>query len=151
MGLSPNRSDVIRSMAERVREATLHPAGGKKKKESIENKNKLDQLTYALEKLQKENKDKIPQEMQDDIDSAIKAGKEAVKSGDSEKIKKEIENINELTSKLSTELYKNGAPQQPEDGEASCEPQSENPGSGSGEEAEEGEVIDAEFEDMDKK
>ncbi|MEN8222672.1 MAG: molecular chaperone DnaK [Acidobacteriota bacterium] len=144
-GLSDEEIDQM------VKDAEKHSEEDQKQKESIENRNKLDQIIYALEKLQKENKDKIPQEMQDDIDAAVNAGKEAVKSGDAEKIKKEIENINELTSKLSTELYKNGAPQQPEGGETSGEPQSENPGEGSGEEAEEGEVIDAEFEDMDKK
>ena len=134
-----------------VKDAEKHSEDDKKQKEVIENRNKLDQIIYALEKLQKENKDKIPQEMQDDIESAINAGKEAVKSGDDEKIKNEIENINELTAKLSTELYKNGAPQQPEGDETSGEPQSENPGNEGGQEAEEGEVIDAEFEDMDKK
>ncbi|MCK5220305.1 MAG: molecular chaperone DnaK [Candidatus Aminicenantes bacterium] len=134
-----------------VKDAEKHSEDDKKQKEVIESKNKLDQIIYALEKLQKENKDKIPQEMQDDIESAIKAGKEAVQSGDDERIKKEIENINELTSKLSTELYKDGAPQQPEGGETQGEPQSENSGSDSGKEADEGEVIDAEFEDMDKK
>ncbi len=144
-GLSEDEIDQM------VKDAEKHSDEDKKQKEVIENRNKLDQIIYALEKLQKENKDKIPQEMQDDIESAINAGKEAVKSGDDEKIKKEIENINELTSKLSTELYKNGAPPQQEEGDASGEPQSENPGEEKGKEAEEGEVIDAEFEDMDKK
>ncbi len=135
-----------------VKDAEKHSEEDKKQKESIENKNKLDQITYALEKLQKENKDKIPQDMQDGIESAINAGKEAVKSGDDDRIRKEIENINELTSKLSTELYKNAQQQQPEtEGQSQGEPQSEHPGNDNGQQAEEGEVIDAEFEDMDKK
>jgi len=139
-------------IAQMVKDAEKHSEEDKKQKESIESKNKLDQITYALEKLQKENKDKIPQEMQDDIESAINAGKEAVKSGEDERIRKEIDNLNELTSKLSTELYKN-EPQQQQGNEEQHqgEPQSESPGNDSGQQAEEGEVIDAEFEDMDKK
>ncbi len=145
-GLSEEEIDQM------VKDAEKHSEEDKKQKEAIENRNKLDQIIYALEKLQKENKEKIPQDMQNDIETAVKDGKEAMKSGDAEKIKKEIENINELTAKLSSELYKNGAPQQQEGGEASGEPQSENPGEGTGtSDKGEEEVIDAEFEDMDKK
>ena len=143
-GLSEEEIDQM------VKDAEKHSEEDKVQKELIENRNKLDQIIYALEKLQKENKDKIPQEMQDDIENAVKSGKEAVKSGNADRIKKEIETINELTSRLSTELYKNGAPQQ-DGGDTTGEPQSEHPGNGSGQESEEGEVIDAEFEDMDKK
>lgn len=142
-GLSEEEIDQM------VKDAEKNSEEDKKKKESIENKNKLDQLTYALEKLQKENKDKIPQEMQDDIDTAVKDGREAVKSEDDEKIKQEIEKINDLTSKLSQELYKNSE-QQPGDGETQGEPQSDNKG-GEDKAPEEGEVIDAEYEDMEKK
>ncbi|MEN8152444.1 MAG: molecular chaperone DnaK [Acidobacteriota bacterium] len=142
-GLSEDEIDQM------VKDADKHSDEDKKKKESIENKNKLDQLTYALEKLQKENKDKIPGEMQDDIINAIKDGREAVKSEDDERIKQEIEKINELTSKLSQELYKD-TQQQPGAEEAQGEPQGDNKGA-EDKASEEGEVIDAEYEDMEKK
>ena len=134
-----------------VKDGEKHSEEDKKQKEAIENRNKLDQIIYAIEKLQKENTDKIPDDMKNDIESAVKDAKEAMKSGDDERIRKEIENINELTSKLSGELYKNGAPGQQSDEDMQGEPQSESPGNGDADNADEGEVIDAEFEDMDKK
>jgi len=125
-----------------VKDAEKHSEEDKLKKSAIENRNKLDQLAYGLEKLVKENKDKVPESMAGEIESAVAKAKDAVKSEDDDRIKKEIEHINELTGKLSQEMYKNagaGQPGQPgaEDG---GEPQ-----------AEEGEVIDAEYEDVDKK
>jgi molecular chaperone DnaK len=133
-----------------VKDAEKHAEDDKEKKQSIENRNKLDQLAYGLEKLVKENKDKIPEDMAAEVNSAVEKAKEAVKSEDDARILAEIENINNLTSKLSTEMYKNTG-QQPgqEPGPEGAQPQEgENPPA---EEAEEAEVIDAEYEDIDKK
>lgn len=131
-----------------VKDAEKHSDEDKTKKQQIENRNKLDQLAYALEKLVKENKEKIPENMTNEIDDAVKKAKDAVKSEDDKRILTEIENINALTSRLSTELYKNAGAQAG---------QNKGPNSGadnadgsSGPAPEEGEVIDAEYEDIDK-
>ena len=133
-----------------VKDAEKHRDDDKQKKEQIENRNKLDQLAYALEKLVKENKDKIPEAMQSEVEDAAKKAKEAVKSEDEARILKEIENINNLTAKLSQELYKQGGAQAGQQPGAEGQPQ-DNPSSSSESTAEEGEVIDAEYEDVDKK
>jgi molecular chaperone DnaK len=139
-GLSEDEIDQM------VRDAEKHSDEDKKKKDSIENRNKLDQLAYGLEKLVKENNDKIPEEMKSEIEEAVKKAQEAVKSEDEARIQAETENINNLTTKLSGEMYKNaGAGQPGPEGAAG------NPGGGDDEApAEEGEVIDAEYEDIDK-
>ncbi len=129
-----------------VKDAERHSDEDKKKKQSIENRNKLDQLAYGLEKLEKENKDKIPESMLTEISEAVSRAKDAVKSEDETRIQKEMENINALTTKLSTELYKHAGPQ----------PGAQTPGDGPNPDpsanptADEGEVIDAEYEDVDK-
>ncbi len=146
-GLSDEEIDQM------VKDAEKNKDEDSKKKESIENKNKLDQISYALEKLLKENKDKVPEEMQSEIESSVKDAKDAVQKGDDEKIKSEIEKLNDLTSRLSQELYKSGQAQQDQDQDkqgsegSNGEPQKGNEDASS----EEGEVIDAEYEDMDKK
>jgi molecular chaperone DnaK len=136
-----------------VKDAEKHSDEDKTKKQAIENRNKLDQLAYATEKLIKENKDKIPENMIKEVEEAVRKAREAVKSEDPQRIQVEIENINNVTSKLSTELYKQagaqagqpgqGDPGQPGGGDASAGSSNPNPT------AEEGEVIDAEYEDVD--
>ncbi len=132
-----------------VKDAEKHGEEDKKKKEAIENKNKLDQLAYGLEKLVKENKDKIPEDMVSEVEESVKSAREVVKSGDDNRILEEIEKINKLTSRLSTELYKTAGAQaeqqQPQD-QKDAEEKKEEPKTSS----EEGEVIDAEYEDIDK-
>jgi molecular chaperone DnaK len=132
-----------------VKDAEKHSSEDKEKKTQIENRNKLDQLAYQLEKLVKENKDKIPQDMQSEVEAAVKKAKEVVKSEDNARIMQEIESITAVANKLSQELYKAGAQpgQQPGAGGA----QAGGASSTSEPTTEEGEVIDAEYEDVDKK
>ena len=110
-GLNEKEIDKMVKDAEKFREED------QRKKEAIENRNKLDQLSYALEKLVKENKEKIPADMVSEVEAAVKRAKEAVEKGDNQKILDEIESINKLSSKLSTEMYKTaGAQKEPQPG-----------------------------------
>ncbi len=132
-----------------VKDAEKHAEEDKKRKEAIEDKNKLDQSSYGLEKLLKENKDKIPEEMAKEAEEIIKNAREAVEGGDEAKIKSEIEKIDAFTAKLSQDMYKNATPPNAENPDDS-QTQGEEP---SGEEKpkdDEEEVIDAEYEDIDK-
>ena len=137
-GLNEKEIDKMVKDAEKFRE------DDQQKKEIIENRNKLDQLSYALEKVVKENKEKIPADMVSEVETAVKRAREAVEKGDNQKIVDEIENINKLSSKLSTEMYKTaGAQKEPQPGpDADKAPETDA--------ASEGEVIDAEFEDLGK-
>jgi len=128
-----------------VKDAEKFRAEDQQKKDAIENRNKLDQLSYSLEKLVKENKDKIPESMASEVESTVKHAKEVVEKGENQQILDEIESINKLTGRLSTEMYKTaGAQRGPQAGaEAGKAPGPDAPAS-------EGEVIDAEFEDIGK-
>jgi len=131
-----------------VKDAEKHREEDKKRKEAIENKNKLDNLAYALEKLVKENGDKLSDDLKSEVEQAVKSAKEAVESNDNDRIKSEIEKINALTTKISTELYKSGGAQQQAQQDTNNASQQQESGNDSN--ADEGEVIDAEFEDIDK-
>jgi molecular chaperone DnaK len=128
-----------------VKDAEKFRAEDQQKKDAIENRNKLDQLSYSLEKLAKENKDKIPESMTNEVEAAVKHAKEVVEKGENQQILDEIESLNKLTSKLSTEMYKGaGAQKGPE-----AQPEAGKAQEGDAA-ASEGEVIDAEFEDIGK-
>jgi molecular chaperone DnaK len=129
-----------------VKDAEKFRAEDQQKKDAIENRNKLDQLSYSLEKLVKENRDKIPESMASEVESAVKHAKEVVEKGENQQILDEIESINKLTSRLSTEMYKSAGAQKGPQAEAEAE---KTPGPEGA--ASEGEVIDAEFEDLGKK
>jgi len=132
-----------------VKDAEKHKEDDKKKKESIEAKNKLDQVAYSLEKLVKENKEKVPESMAKEIEDAVQRAKDAVKSEDESRIRLEMESINNLAAKLSQELYRNVG-QQGGQQKGPGEPPGGGPGAQQGPAAEEGEVIDAEYEDVDR-
>jgi molecular chaperone DnaK len=128
-----------------VKDAEKFRSEDQQKKDAIENRNKLDQLSYSLEKLVKENKDKIPESMASEVESAVKHAKEVVEKGENQQILAEIESINKLTSKLSTEMYKTAGAQKGSQPEPDAGKTQEADSSAS-----EGEVIDAEFEDISK-
>jgi molecular chaperone DnaK len=128
-----------------VKDAEKFRSEDQQKKDAIENRNKLDQLSYSLEKLVKENKDKIPESMASEVESAVKHAKEVVEKGENQQILAEIESINKLTSKLSTEMYKTAGAQKGSQPEPDAGKTQEKDSSAS-----EGEVIDAEFEDISK-
>lgn len=133
-----------------IKDAEKHKDEDKKRKESIEKKNQLDQITYGLEKLLKENGEKIPEDLKKEAKEVIKNAKEAVKSEDIERIQKEIENMNSLTQKLSPHIYQ----QQESKGEqdAASEPShSSNDSQKDNKSTDEGEVIDADYEDINDK
>ena len=126
-----------------IKDAEQNQAEDKKKKEDIENKNKLDQITYSLDKLMKENKDKLPENMAAEVEAAVKEAQEASKSNDPARIKNQFEKINQLTQRISTELYKNAQPGANPDPETPKSEEKNTPEN-------EGEVIDAEYEDVGK-
>ncbi|MDR0498118.1 MAG: molecular chaperone DnaK [Holophagales bacterium] len=97
----------------KVREAESHKNDDEKRKKLLEDKNVLDQTIYQLEKLLKENGDKIPETDKKEIEDAITQGKEALSSLDADKIKQALENLNNKSHKMAEHLYKQDAPSAP--------------------------------------
>jgi molecular chaperone DnaK len=88
------------------REAEAHAAEDKKRRENIELKNQGENVAYQTEKTLKEYGDKVSAETRGQIESALNALRDALKSDDGDRIKRSLENLNQASSKLGEEMYK---------------------------------------------
>jgi molecular chaperone DnaK len=127
------------------REAELHAAEDKKRREAIDAKNSAEQLVYQTEKQLKEHGDKVSADIRGNIEGALNNLKEAVKSDDAERIKKAAENLQQASFKLGEEIYKSagakGAGPSP-----APEAQTDRGTTEGGEKKKDEDVIDAEYE-----
>jgi len=119
----------------KVQEAEAHKSEDEGRKKLLEDKNVLDQTIYQLEKLLKENGDKLPEADKTEVEAAIAEGKEALASMDAERIKKALESIQQKSHKMAEHMYKQAEPA-PEGGAA--------PAPGSETKKKDDDVIDAE-------
>ena len=106
-GLSKDEIDA------KVRDAEAHQAEDEQRKSLLEDKNHLDQAIYQLEKLLKENGEKVPEGDKKDLEAAITEGKEALSSLDGAKIKQALEKLNAASHKMAEHLYKQEPPPGP--------------------------------------
>ena len=133
--------DEIQKMS---KDAEAHSEEDRKYREEVEAKNKADGLVYATEKTLKENRDKISEADAKSIETAIEECRRAISEGGAERINRAIDQLNTASHKLADVLYKQAASQSG-DGTASGSSTT------SGSKPAEGEVIDADYVDVDDK
>jgi len=124
-----------------VAQAEEHAAEDKGRRESIEIRNRLDSLIYSTEKTISENKDKIPSADLKEVEEAIQEGKKAMESADMDKMKQATDRMTKASHKFAEIIYQHHAKQ------PSAETESQPSSGGDKAPQEEGEVVDAEFED----
>jgi molecular chaperone DnaK len=100
-GSSNLSKDEIERM---VQEAAANADDDKKQKEKVELRNAADSLVYNTEKTLSEVADKISEEEKENVDSKIKALKDALES-DSENIKELYEDLQTASFELAQKLY----------------------------------------------
>ena len=88
------------------REAEQHAADDKKRREVIDLKNQGESLAYQTEKSLKEYGEKVSPDVRGEIESALNNLRDALKSEDADRIKKTMENLNQVSHKLAEEVYK---------------------------------------------
>jgi molecular chaperone DnaK len=135
-----------------VKDAEANAAEDKKRRETIDARNHADQLVYSLEKLLRENKDKVPAEEVEAVQREIENTKKAIESDDLNRIRKATEDLSRASHKLTELMYRQAGPQ-PESGPAGGGPQpgqEQRASGGDGRSAADGDVIDAEVVDEDK-
>ena len=88
-----------------VNEAKAHEAEDKKQKEAIDAKNNADNLVYQAEKTIKELGDKADVGKVSEVKAACEKVKEAIKSNDTEAIKKATEELQKPLYELSAAAY----------------------------------------------
>jgi len=139
-----------------VKDAEANAHEDKKRRETIDARNHADQLVYSLEKLLRENRDKVPAEEAEAVQREIENTKKAIESDDLERIRTAMDGLSKASHKLTELMYRQAGPQ-PGAGHAggpggpSGHQQQASGGEGGGSASEEGEVIDAEVVDEDKK
>ncbi|MES2273584.1 MAG: molecular chaperone DnaK [Chlamydiota bacterium] len=92
----------------KVKEAELHSAEDKVKKEAVEIRNEADTLAFRAQKSLSEFKDKLPAAVASDIQSRIDAVKKALEGQDTTLIKAKTAELQEHMQKIGEELSKAG-------------------------------------------
>jgi molecular chaperone DnaK len=142
-GLSDN--DIQRM----VKDAESHAAEDKKRREEIDTRNRLDSMTYEVEKNVKEWGDRLPAEMKTKLDGAIERARKALRGDDMNEIRSAQEELSRTFSEAGQTFYAqsqaqpSGAP----GGEAGPTGQSQGP-AGQGQQKED--VVEADYEIVDE-
>lgn len=143
-------SGLSKEEVERMaKEAEAHSAEDKAKREEIETRNQLDAMIYQMEKMLREQGDKVPASERGDVENAIADAKKALESNDKRTMDQARERLTQASHKLAEQMYK-AAQQQAAPGAG---PSAGAPPGGDGEtkkKKEEG-VIDAEYVDVEDK
>jgi molecular chaperone DnaK len=132
-----------------VKDADSHSGEDKRRREVVEVKNQADQMVYSLEKLLRENKDRIPEAEAERVRTELENTKKAMESDDLERIKAAVEALSRASHKLTETIYQQAGAgsQQEAAGSQSGQTAGQSGPAGGSEE----EVIDAEVVDDDKK
>jgi len=88
-----------------VKEAQQYESEDKKRKDAIENKNKLDSLIFQAEKTLKDSGDKISAEDKEKVENAVKEAKEELASDDNDRIVKATEKFSNEIQTVFAKLY----------------------------------------------
>jgi molecular chaperone DnaK len=123
----------------KLAEAESHAAEDKKRRQLAELRNQADTMSYQLEKLIKDQGDKLSASDKAPLEAAIAKTREVAKSDDVDRLKSAISELEQVSHAFSKTLYESGA----KAGAAGPAPEAASPnGAKSGDE----DVVDAEFE-----
>jgi molecular chaperone DnaK len=92
-----------------VKEAEQFSEQDKKKREEAELRNNADGLIYTAEKTKKDLADKLTQEQNGKIDTAVSALKDALASNDMGKVKAKFDELQKILQEVDTVIYQQAA------------------------------------------
>ncbi len=95
------KEDIARMM----REAEEFADDDHRRREAAETRNTAEQLVYSTEKFVKDNEDKVPAEVKDEVAAAVAELKEKLKTEDSAAIREATEKLSTTSQKLGQALY----------------------------------------------
>ena len=126
-----------------VTDAEAHADEDKERRKKVESKNQLDQLIYTTEKTLEEHKEKLGAEDIGALESALADARKALESGELSALESASQALTQASHKLAEAMYQQTA-------------QDSGPGEGDGPTSEggasdDGEVIDAEYVDVEDK
>jgi molecular chaperone DnaK len=145
-GLSKEEVDKM------MREAESHAEEDKKRREEIEARNRADQAIYGAERMLKDTGDKLPASDRSAIESAVADLKKAIESSDTAAVTRGLDALTQAQHRAAESLYRQQQ-QQPAGGGPTPGADAgggQGPGA-SGGGSQQGDVIDAEVVDEEKK
>jgi len=98
-GLSKDEVEKMR------REAESHAAEDTKRREEVELRNNADTLAYQAEKTLRDYKDKIPANLNQEVEEKVKAVRSALQGNDIEAIRQGVQQLNETMQKIGASVY----------------------------------------------
>ena len=131
------RKDEIEKMQQ---EASVHAAEDARRKEEAEVRNTADTLVYTAEKTLRDNKEKIPADLNTEVEGKISALRSAVQANDIQMMKSATQTLSEAMQKIGQAVYQQQPPPPPPPpGGQEPPPPPPPPGQGGGEGTVEGE------------
>jgi molecular chaperone DnaK len=130
-----------------AKEAESHSAEDKARREEIEARNHLDSLVYSVEKMLREQGDKISGSERGELENAVAHAKQALSSNNKAAMDKALEHLTQTSHKLAEQMYKAAQPQGAQTGTAASA--AGRPPSGVDGHAKDEGVVDAEYVDVD--
>jgi molecular chaperone DnaK len=88
-----------------VKDAEAHAGEDKTRREQIEQRNRLDAMTYDVEKNAKEWSDRLEPGMKERLEKAVEGAKSALRTGEPEGIRKAAEELKAAYSEAGRSLY----------------------------------------------
>jgi molecular chaperone DnaK len=142
-------SGLSKDEAERMKkEAESHASEDKDRLSEVEARNRLDNLIYQTEKLVKENREKLAESDAKAAEEAVEEAKRAMNEGGAEKLNAAAETLTKASHRIAESLYKAQSAAGAAGGGAGT-PGGGAPG-GDGGKPGQGDVVDAEFVDVDE-
>jgi len=129
------------------KEAEMHAAEDTKRREEVEVRNTADTLAYTAEKTLREHKDKIPSDLNQEVENKVAAVRSALQGTDIDALRQAAQELSEVMQKVGTAVYQQQPP--PPGGEPSPEGEPPPGQEGGGEEKGEGEgTVEGEFREV---
>ena len=148
-----SESDIDRM----VKEAEKHATEDKKRREEIDTRNRLDGMTYEVEKNSKEWSDRLSPDHKSKLEAAVERARKALRGDDMAEIRSAQEELTRVYGEAGQSLYAQqgaaggGQPGGQPGGEAGGEPAGAGGTAGGGAQARSDEVVEADYEIVDDK
>ena len=131
-----NKDEVDRM----VKEAEAHSAEDRAKREEVELRNQADHMIHQAEKVIKDNEARIPAEVKSEVNTKLEALKSAAKGSDTKDLQRKMDDFNEALQKIGQYIYQQAGSSAPSGGPSD--------GSQGGAEKKEGDVVDADYREV---
>jgi molecular chaperone DnaK len=139
--MAPQRMDQSK-IDQAIRDAQSHAEDDRRRRELVETRNHGESLIYETEKLLKEHGESISEATKTEVQQKIEALRKVLPTDDLSQVRRAVEELMTVSQKMGAEMYQKGG--------AAAAPPPTGGSEGSSGSADPG-VVDADFEDVDKK